>query len=55
MGLKELCDYFKFTQREDELCINGTYIVFHRFGQAKFAYGGLNLSSSKFLLLPELP
>jgi hypothetical protein len=29
--------------------------VFHRFRQAKFAYGGSILSSSQFLLLPQLP
>jgi hypothetical protein len=31
------------------------YRVFHRFRQAKFAYGGSILSSSQFLLLPQLP
>jgi hypothetical protein len=29
--------------------------VFHQFRQAKFAYGGLILSLSQFLLLPQLP
>jgi len=29
--------------------------VFHGFGQAKFAYGGLILGSSQFTLLPKLP
>ncbi len=29
------------------------YSVFHRFRQAKFAYGGLILSSSQFTLLPQ--
>jgi hypothetical protein len=29
--------------------------VFHQFGQAKFAYGGLILSSSHFLLMLLLP
>ncbi len=29
--------------------------MFHRFRQAKFAYGGSILSSSQFLLLPQLP
>jgi len=29
--------------------------VFHRFGQAKFAYGGLVLGLSQFLLLPQPP
>jgi hypothetical protein len=29
--------------------------VFHRFRQAKFAYGGLILSFSQFLLLPLQP
>jgi hypothetical protein len=33
----------------------GLYSVFHRFKQAKFAYGGSILSSSQFLLLPQLP
>ncbi len=31
-----------------------TYSVFHRFRKAKFAYGGSILSSSQFLLLPQL-
>ena len=31
------------------------YKAFHRFGQAKFAYGGQVLGSSQFLLLPKLP
>ena len=29
--------------------------AFHRFGQAKFAYGGLVLGSSQFSVLPQLP
>jgi hypothetical protein len=29
--------------------------VFHQFGQAKFAYGGLILISSQLLLLLQLP
>jgi len=28
---------------------------FHRFGQAKFAYDGLILYLSQFILLPQLP
>jgi len=31
------------------------YRTFHRFVQAKFAYGGQILGSSRFLLLPQLP
>jgi len=31
------------------------YRAFHRFGQAKFAYGGSILGSSQFALLPQLP
>ena len=31
------------------------YRAFHRFGQAKFAYGDLVLGSSPFALLPQLP
>jgi hypothetical protein len=31
------------------------YSVLHRFGWAKFAYGGSILSSSQFLPLPQLP
>jgi hypothetical protein len=31
------------------------YSVFHRLSQAKFVYGGSILSSSQFLLLPQLP
>jgi hypothetical protein len=29
--------------------------VFHRFWKGQFAYGGSILSSSQFLLLPQLP
>jgi len=29
--------------------------AFHTFGQAKFAYGVLVLSTNKFLPLPQLP
>jgi hypothetical protein len=32
-----------------------SYSVFHQFRQAEFAHGGLILSSSQFLLLPQLP
>jgi len=31
------------------------YRVFHEFGQAKFADGGLGFGSSQFTLLPQLP
>jgi hypothetical protein len=31
----------------------GSYSVFHQFSQAKFAYGGLILSSSQLSLLPQ--
>jgi hypothetical protein len=31
------------------------YNVFHGFGQAKFASGGLILGSSQFSQLPQLP
>jgi len=31
------------------------YRAFRRFGQAKFAYGGLLLGSSQFSILPQLP
>ncbi len=31
------------------------YSVFHRFREAKFANGGSILSSSQFLMLPQLP
>ena len=31
------------------------YKVFHRFEQAKFAYGSQVLGSSQFLMLPKLP
>jgi len=31
------------------------YRVFHEFGQAKFADGGLILGSSQFTQLPQLP
>ena len=37
------------------ICLFFMYRVFHRFGQAKFAYGGPVLGSSQFLLLPQLP
>jgi hypothetical protein len=32
-----------------------TYRVLHRFGQAKFANGGLVLGSSQFAILPQVP
>jgi hypothetical protein len=35
--------------------LNYLYRVFHRFRQAKFDNGGSILSSSQFLLLPQLP
>jgi hypothetical protein len=31
------------------------YRAFHRFGQAKFAFGGSILGSSQFTPLPQLP
>jgi hypothetical protein len=31
------------------------YSVFQGFSKAKFAYGGSILSSSQFLILPQLP
>ena len=37
------------------LSLAGLYRAFHRFGQAKFVYGGPVLGSSQFLLLPQLP
>ena len=37
------------------MSLNDSYRAFHRFGQAKFAYGGPVLGSSQFLLLPQLP
>ncbi len=37
------------------LVIRGRQSVFHRFRQAKFAYGGLLLSPSQYLLLPKQP
>jgi hypothetical protein len=33
----------------------GTYIAFHRFGQAKFPDDGSILGSSQFSILPWLP
>jgi hypothetical protein len=36
-------------------CDDWYYSVFHQFRQAKFVYGGSILSSSQFLLLPQLP
>ncbi len=35
------------------VCLGILYNVFRRIWQAKFAYGGSILSSSKFLLLPQ--
>jgi hypothetical protein len=35
-------------------CCDSLYSEFHRFRQAKFDYGGLILSLSQFLLLPQL-
>ena len=34
---------------------NLIYRAFHRFGQAKIAYGGLVLGLSQFSILPQLP
>jgi hypothetical protein len=34
--------------------MGNTYSVFQGFSYAKFAYGGLILSSSQFLILPQL-
>jgi len=45
-----VCACVCMREREREM-----YIAFHRFGQAKFAYGSLILGSSQFLLLPQLP
>jgi len=44
--------YSEFWHSFDTISI---YRVFHGFGQAKFAYGGLILGSSQFTLLPKLP
>ncbi len=38
-----------------EITIRGNYRVFHRFRQARFDNGDSILSSSQFLLLPQLP
>jgi len=35
--------------------IRAFYRAFHRFGQAKFPDGGLDLGSSQFSILPQLP
>ena len=40
---------------ERENFSNLIYRAFHRFGQAKFVYGGPVLGSSQFWLLPQLP
>jgi len=32
-----------------------TYRAIHRFGQAKFAFGGLILGLSQFTQLPQMP
>jgi hypothetical protein len=37
----------------NQLKINS--LINHRFGLAKFAYGGLIFGSSQFTLLPQLP
>ncbi len=42
------------TYVEETLVDLDCYIVFHQFGQAKFDKGGSILSSSQFLLLPQL-
>jgi hypothetical protein len=36
-------------------CFNITYIEFHGFGQAKFAYGGLVLGTSQFTAIAHDP
>jgi len=40
------------SQLELKLC---NYRVFHRFGQAKFAFGGSILGSNQITLLPQVP
>ena len=42
---------------ENHFCLDNfySYRAFHRFVQAKFAYGGPILGSSWVLLLPQLP
>ncbi len=53
----------KIFYKSNFLCLNifqmklfkNNYSVFHRFRQDKFAYSGSILSSSQFLLLPQLP
>ena len=67
MSIHELCLTNNFFASEvlmirefgGDCCTNiqSTYFYrsFHRFGQAKIAYGGPVLGSSQFLLLPQLP
>jgi hypothetical protein len=40
--------------QSDSIKRRALYNVFNRFWKAKYAYGGLILSSSQFLLLPEM-
>jgi len=43
-----------FLSQSTHACYN-TYMAFHGFEQAKFAYGGSVLGSSQFTLLPQQP
>jgi hypothetical protein len=58
--LKQLVQVFSFINNNVELVVvifnkSQLYSVFHQYRQAKFDNGGLILSSSQFLLLPQLP
>jgi hypothetical protein len=52
MKLLNLVKYFVFCNKTNLLY---DCKAFHRFGQAKFPYGGLVLGSSQFSLLLQLP
>ncbi len=58
--LKRMRFYNRKEKLQHRYCLricfsHSTYRVFHRFGQAKFCYGGLVLASRQYLLPPQLP
>jgi hypothetical protein len=50
-------NYIVLTVKDPKVpfCFCHSYSVFQGFSYAKFAYGGSILSSSQFLILPQLP
>ncbi len=51
----ELCTLVLEGSQRKQICRPCLYSVFHQFREAKSANGGSILSSSQFLILPQLP